>query len=162
MIRCAILSSEPRLVTMVLIRSLMFGKRPDPSRQDCLHSAMVGWIKALFTLSGMRSQANVVAAESYRSLLARRTSENVALKVSIDSLVQIGSHGSRSRTPPGNSGGALLERDTCGDRIGGSTRYLIYLTHGLHFAIFVIQPSQPRTDDPRSARASVVRRPVAR
>ena len=60
--RCAILSLEPRLVTIVLIRSLLFGKRPRPSRQDCLHSAMVGWIKALFTLRGIRSQAKVVAA----------------------------------------------------------------------------------------------------
>ena len=52
----------PRLVTIVLIRSLTVGKRARASAWDCLHNAMVGWMKALFTLRGMRSQAKVVAA----------------------------------------------------------------------------------------------------
>src|SRR5579863_10298163 len=100
--RCAIVSSEPpRLVKIVLIRSFISGNRLRASIYDCLHNAIVGWMHADLTLSGMRSQVKVVAARVLpapegAALVRKCGTENLHR-----SLTQIAFHRNLTRTPTG-------------------------------------------------------------
>jgi hypothetical protein len=103
-------------------------------------------MKTLFTLRGMRSQANEVAARVLPEPVGPGHVRKFSTEILHRSCAQIVSPPGLAQTPPVNSGGASLNESYLWRQDRGSIRYC-YLSHDWHpqCNFFAMQSSQPTT-----------------